>query len=364
MSSYQPAQITAEVLNDPNQLGALLHNLQQVVVQQQATINQQTHELANTQLALQAAQHVPIPQIHIPANAFQTGGGLKVQKPEVYKGERGAAARTFLQSIRIYSELRPNDFPDDATKIRWVLSFLHDKAAEWAQPLVRDLSIDPTAPRVTDWNTFETEFKTTFFDPDEQRTASFRLQHLRQTRSASEYASEFRGLVALLGWTEQGPLMHAFYDGLKEGVKDALRDKDDPSTLDEMITLAIRIDNRRFQRDQERKAAQSPSSTSSARPAVRHATTLAAATATHKAAPTPTNFAVPRTPHVDAEAMDLSAGRGRLSPEERQRRVNLNLCLYCGQAGHRKSDHFRNAIAATEFAPADTPDANVEQQKN
>lgn len=32
--------------------------------------------------------------------------------------------------------------------------------------------------------------------------------------------------------------------------------------------------------------------------------------------------------------MDLSAGRGRLTQQERQRRRQLNLCLYCGEGGH------------------------------
>jgi len=50
-------------------------------------------------------------------------------------------------------------------------------------------------------------------------------------------------------------------------------------------------------------------------------------------APTPTT----NTPTTDPNAMDLSAAgfrRGQLTAEERQRRRDNNLCMYCGKPGH------------------------------
>ncbi|KAL7408423.1 hypothetical protein ABVT39_023275 [Epinephelus coioides] len=49
--------------------------------------------------------------------------------------------------------------------------------------------------------------------------------------------------------------------------------------------------------------------------------------------PAPEPYAAHATPsNSPVEPMQL--GRTRLHPSERQRRVNLRLCIYCGQAGH------------------------------
>ena len=43
-------------------------------------------------------------------------------------------------------------------------------------------------------------------------------------------------------------LMHLFYNGLKEDVKDEPYKEDRPDTLDESIVKAIRIDDRQYSR--------------------------------------------------------------------------------------------------------------------
>ena len=65
--------------------------------------------------------------------------------------------------------------------------------------------------------------------------------------------------------------------------------------------------------------------------------------------------------------MDLSTFRPRLSPEERRRRIEQNMCLYCGGQGHIARfcpNKPRNLLRGNEayFAPAaafPTPPASV-----
>lgn len=80
-----------------------------------------------------------------------------------------------------------------------------------------------------------------------------KLFKLRQTKSASSYADEFRRLISYLGWNDPAA-MAFFYEGLKDRVKDVLCIQDRPATLAEYITMAISIDNKLYRRLQERRS--------------------------------------------------------------------------------------------------------------
>lgn len=330
---------------------AEIRALRSTIDTQAATITRQGQTIATQQQAITAFNAAANPTVNVAAPvvnvAAATGGGFKVNKPEPFKGERGAAAKTFIQTVELYFSLRPTDFPDDRHKIKWTLLLLQDKAGRWAQPINHEIlnpvpGANPSA-RTTVWNDFREAFKLAFFDPDEKRSASNKINTLHQTRSVAEYAAEFRELVSILGWTEDGQLQTVFYRGLKDHVKDDLVNREEPDDLDELVEVCVKIDNRHWQRAQEKKQ---DHPTPKPKP-------------TNPFTPKPTNpFApkpvvnVPFVPAInttrDPNAMDLSAARGKLTPQERQRRMTNNLCLYCGQAGHRKDAHFTATVAAVE----------------
>jgi hypothetical protein len=97
------------------------------------------------------------------------------------------------------------------------------------------------------YTTFAAELQKVFGDMDEKLYTQVRLTRLRQTKSASTYATIFRQDAIRAEINDKG-LMQLFYDGLKENVKDELYKVDRPDTLDEYITIAIRINNRQFVR--------------------------------------------------------------------------------------------------------------------
>ena len=78
------------------------------------------------------------------------------------------------------------------------------------------------------------------------------MQSLRQTGSAANYASKFQQLAAQTQWGAVS-LVAQFYKGLKDRVKDNVAQVNRPSQLQSMITLAIRIDDRQYERELERK---------------------------------------------------------------------------------------------------------------
>ncbi|KAM4597217.1 uncharacterized protein V3H82_022928 [Fundulus diaphanus] len=113
-------------------------------------------------------------------------------------------------------------------------------------------------------------------------------------------------------WNEDA-LMDTFIGGLNERIKDVLSTREFPLTLRQLEEMATQIDLRLTDRRRERGAPMSAS------PQPRPDTSSASAPARI----------------LDPEPMQL--GRARLTPQERSRRHQLNLCLYCGGEGHRVS---------------------------
>ncbi|KAF5525027.1 Retrotransposon-derived protein PEG10 [Colletotrichum aenigma] len=85
-----------------------------------------------------------------------------------------------------------------------------------------------------------------FLDPNKQRQAERDLSHLRQTKSATLYAAEFRRLAARLHMTDESKVF-AFYQGLKDEVKDEIAKLETPPSFLAYVEHAIKVDNRLYE---------------------------------------------------------------------------------------------------------------------
>jgi hypothetical protein len=92
------------------------------------------------------------------------------------------------------------------------------------------------------YTAFAAELQKVFSDIDEKLYAQARLARLKQTKSASAYATIFRQDAIRAEINNKG-LMQLLYDSLKESVKDELYKVDRPDTLDEYIAIAICIND-------------------------------------------------------------------------------------------------------------------------
>lgn len=89
----------------------------------------------------------------------------------------------------------------------------------------------------------------------------------------------------------------------------------DPRSLDEAISQAVKCDNRLFQRRRDKRSLIIP------RPYTNYS-----------AVSTSTKL----SEHAEAEDMQIDALHFKpFSDQEKKRRRNLGLCLYCGKAGHK-----------------------------
>ncbi|KAF7640741.1 hypothetical protein LDENG_00018150 [Lucifuga dentata] len=154
--------------------------------------------------------------------------------------------------------------------------------------------------------------KKVFDHPVQGKFAAKRLLSLCQgSRSVAEYSIDFRVLAAESGWNEEA-LQGAYLQGLSEQIKDELAARDETDSLDSLISLSIRLDNRL----RERPSRSSTSSTNGSN---------WIAPALPPASPDPPGS-------LQEEPMQL--GWARLTPAERLRRMKAGECLYCGQHGH------------------------------
>lgn len=343
----QLGQATATVTT----LNGTITTLQQQ--QQQAQQPQQVTQMSQQQLQT-LIQSIPAPAA---AAGPAAPANVRIAAPEPFKGER-TNGRAFLQKMSLYFQMHPNNFTTDEEKIRYIVLLCDGVAANWAAPIQGHFLNPPVTglpPICTTWATFETAFRLSFYDPDEVRTVTAQLKRLSQEKmSAVDYAAEWRRLISILGWTQEGPLMDSFRSGLKDRVKDSLAEMEDPLNVEELIARTIRIDNRQWQRLQEKKGKEGTTtsggqkSVQSSKPTTSTtSSTSATTTKTYSGAAKTTTTPTTKAP-VQIKQEPVNAVRGRISAEERERRFKGGLCLVCGQAGHRRSNcpHAKPRVAA------------------
>ena len=183
-----------------------------------------------------------------------------------------------------------------------------------------------------------------FGDPDRKATAKKRLLTLKQTtKDFPTFYAEFSRYAAETNWdvnAKRGLMRNALCYELKAD----LVGQSEPDDFDQWIALLQRLDSKRRQLAGELSRriklpnATSPRPTNTAAPP----RAPAPASATPATSGTATTTATGTAPGP----MDLSAGRKRLSPEERKKRMDEGRCVYCGGLGHI-ARNCRNAPSRT-----------------
>jgi hypothetical protein len=166
-------------------------------------------------------------------------------------------------------------------------------------------------------------------DPGRIATTKRKLQDIKQKKSEfSQYYAEFQVIAADLDWNPSA-LRNALRVGLSEEMKDSFIHTDMPDDLPAFVTLCQKRDNQIRQRKAE-KAAQYKWTSSTGSPSAPRAP---ASPKAPEAAPAGTVAG-----YTGPAPMDLSAGRRKISDEERAKRFADGRCLYCGGFNHRAVD--------------------------
>lgn len=282
----------------------LIGQLRETVHAQGLALQECQAQLARQPAPL-AATSTPVPLASAPGQREP-----RLPAPERYDGNPGGC-RGFLVQVDLTFRLQPLAFPTDEARIAYVITLLTHRALAWATAVWEEQT---RACQHYTW--FVAELRRVFDHPIGGREAASRLLRMRQgTRSAADYAVEFRTLAAESHWDEEA-LLATFLHGLTEVLKDDLAAREPTRDLEGLIDATIRADNRHRERQRDRRSVPYGTPEPRTRPF---------------GGETPAALSGAATVSRD-EPMQL--GSTHLSPEERERRMRERRCLYCGLEGH------------------------------
>ena len=140
------------------------------------------------------------------------------------------------------------------------------------------------------------------------------LQNLKQRGVAATYIAEFQQYLGQTDWNDN-TLKDQYYKGLKDSIKDEIARSDRLESLYEMIALAIKIDNRYYERQLEHKGQYNPGFGKKAKQNQPYYLRKMEVDATFKRKP-------------------------QTSKEEMTRRYEKGLCFECSLLGHQAASHY------------------------
>jgi hypothetical protein len=215
-------------------------------------------EVTNWLNDLHLTNMAPQPPSVITAPAGDSSG-IKINPPQEFSGAKGTMERFRMQCL-LAIEMSGNKLSTDRKQVLYVVSFLRGPAYEWIHPHFKDFLQNSEARQkeftkkmFKDYASLFDEMEEVFDNGDEALEADRDIRALRQRTSAAQYRAEFQILAAKLDWNDDA-LASEFYRGLKDRVREEITLRNDrPSNFKDLSELAIKIDNRIFELQLEKR---------------------------------------------------------------------------------------------------------------
>jgi hypothetical protein len=284
-------------------------------------------------------------------NSQGKSASTKVREPDAFDGTDPKKLRVFLVQCQLNFKARPVAFESDEAKVNYALSYLKGTALEWFEPGLMDPDDPPSW--LSDYAEFTIELQDNFGPHDPVGDAEAELEALRMKHDhrITKYAVQFNRHAAALDW---GPsaLRHQFYRGLPTRIKDEIARIGKPLTLPALRRLAQDIDSRYWARQEEiSRDNRQPIPAKKDRPEKSSDKRTDNHHTPKPPTSTPNHSGSSGNATASSKKPDLSSklGKdGKLTPDERQRRFKLNLCLFCGGSGHTAKECPKSSSSASK----------------
>jgi hypothetical protein len=304
----------------------------------------------------------------------------KLRDPDPFDGRDPKKLRGFLLQCKLNFRARPEYFRDDSAKVLYLLSFLKEPALEYFEPFLVDDTLNEPA-WLTDFEILTEELYIYFGPYDQQADAEIELEQLvmKDSHKATKFFIDFYRISAMLDHNESS-LYRKAYTAMPKRIKDEMVHFDKPRNLDELRDLIQKIDQRYWERRGEitREARAAPvteaKSDKSARAAPNNDRRQGQNSGNSNSTPNTNAQSSGKGKEKEKPKGNPSQGQpkkpdlteklgkdGKLTQQERQRRQDNNLCLFCGQAGHRVRECPRSTAArAAKASDGKAPEPKAE----
>ena len=288
-----------------------------------------------------------------------------MKEPDTFDGSDPKKLRNFILLCNLYFRNNPA-YPDDESKITYVLTLLRGTALEFFEPL---LMSDEQQLWEDDYAEFLRVLRFQFGPIDPTADAEDNIDNLKMkdNQRILKYNIEFTRLATQTGW-DDSVLRHRYYSGLAERIKDVMGQQGKPSTLDAMKTLAHSIDARHWERQREKsrttsdkssntnsgnnnKSDKKTNSSNSNSSNNNNSSNNSNNKSNKNSGPNNHNNKNDKSDKSKSASNPLAdkLGKdGKLTQQERQRRFDNNLCMFCGNAGHTASNCNKASASANK----------------
>jgi len=308
----------------------------------------------------------------------------KVREPDTFDGTDPKKLRTFLVQCELCFQDHAKAFRQDRARVTFAQSYLRGMTLEWFELDLLNSSNPADRPRWMDsWVHFVAELQSTFGPHDPVADAEHQLEHLRMKDSyrVTQYIVDFNRLASQVQDYGDGTLRRLFYSGLPDRLKDEIARVSKPLTLNGLRTLCQEIDVRYWERkDEISRTTKSQPTSSTTKPSNSGGNTPKSGQAKTGNPPSTGNTSgsskVTSNQSSSGSKPDLTnkLGKdGKLTADEHKRRLNNNLCMFCGGTGHfadncpkkSKKAKARTAAVTAESGKTDSTNsgANSESKK-
>jgi hypothetical protein len=279
---------------------------------------------------------------------------IKIKVPDTFDGSEPRKLNNFILLCNLFFRNNPY-YSDDEPKVTFALSYLRGTALEYFEPAILDP--DEIPPWIDDWPAFLRVLRTQFGPLDPTADAEDGIDNLRMQEDERilKYNVDFNRLAIQTGWND-GVLRHRYYSGLAERIKDIMGQQGKPATLDAMRFLAHSIDSRYWERHREKSRSDKNDPDESDEPDRKSDNNPKSNKNSGNS--TSGNSNPDNSEKNDKDnsnnnksfpAISDKLGKdGKLTPHERQRRFDNNLCLFCGAVGHMARDCPRSTSSASK----------------
>ena len=277
----------------------------------------------------------------------------KAKEPDTFDGSNLKKLNNFVLLCELYFRTIPSAYENDNLRVTFAISHLRGMALDYFEPALLEATEPPDW--FEDWDMFVTTLREQFGPVDPTGDAESSLDHLKMqdNQHILKYNVDFNRLAIRTGW-DDSVLRHRYYSGLVERIKDVMGQQGKPCTLKDMKTLAHTIDSRYWERQREKSRSGKgksddvdksdkknkdkaddkktpPSANTSGNNNNNSNSNNSGNKGKNKSGKPPSTSGASSSSNPLADKLGKD---GKLTQQERQRRFDNNLCMFCGGTGH------------------------------